>query len=134
MDQKKMEELVERNAFAKYIGMELLEVKDGYAKGRMRLERRHTNVYEGMHGGCVYALADTLAGIAAATCGRYVTTLNGTMNYMLPIRDTEYVNCRANAVRLGGRIAVIDVVVENDKGDILSNGSFNYYCTGKALE
>ncbi len=133
MDQKKMEELVERNAFAKYIGMELLEVKDGCAKGRMRLERRHTNIYEGMHGGCVYALADTLAGIAAATCGRYVTTLNGTMNYMQPIKDTKYVNCRADAVRLGGRIAVINVVVENDKGEILSNGSFNYYCTGKAL-
>lgn len=134
VDRKKMDELIESNAFARYIGMELTRVEQGYAEGRIRMEKRHTNVYEGMHGGCVYALADTIAGIAAATCGRYVTTLSGGMNYMLPIKDTEYVICKARTIRQGGRIAVLDVAVENEKGEILSNGSFNYYCTGKKLE
>ena len=62
-----MKEIVARNPFAVLIGMELLEAADGHARARIRLQPRLTNIYGGMHGGCAYALADTLAGIAAAT-------------------------------------------------------------------
>lgn len=134
IDKNKMDAIIAGNAFASYLGMELVRVEPGYAEGRIRMEKHHMNIYGGMHGGCVYALADTVAGIAAVTCGRYVTTLNGNMNYMQPVRDTEYVICKAKTIRQGGRIAVLDVVIENDRGDILSNGSFNYYCTSKELD
>lgn len=65
IDKKKMDEIIAGNAFASYLGMELVEVGPGYARGRLRMERHHMNIYEGMHGGCVYALADTVAGVAA---------------------------------------------------------------------
>lgn len=127
MKQDRMIELVERNAFANYIGMELLEIREGYAKGRIKLEQKHMNIYQGMHGGCAYALADTLTGTAAATYGRYVTTVSGNMNYLLPLKDTEYVVCEAKAVRSGNRVAVVDVRIANDNGVLLCNGSFTYY-------
>lgn len=127
MDQNKMREIVERNSFAQYIGMELLEVSEGYAKGRICLEQKYMNIYQGMHGGCAYALADTLTGIAAATYGRYVTTISGNMNYLLPITDTKYVICEAKAVRSGNRIAVVDAEIFNDSGVLLCNSSFTYY-------
>lgn len=119
--------LAEMNPFAKYIGIELLEIEEGYAKGRIKLEQKDTNIYGGMHGGCSYALADTLAGIAAATYGSYVTTISGNMNYLLPIKDTTYVNCEAKAVRQGGKVGVYEVTVTDDAGTPLSTGSFTYY-------
>lgn len=129
----KLYEIAEKNAFAAYIGMELLEVEVGYAKGRIRLDKQHKNIYEGMHGGCAYALADTLAGIAAATYGSYVTTVNGTMNYLLPIKDTQYVHCEAKAVRQGGKIGVYDTVITNDAGETLGTASFTYYNLKKRI-
>ncbi len=120
-------QITETNPFSKLLEMELLEIAEGYAKGRVPLKREFTNVYGGMHGGCSYALADTLAGVAAATYGYYNTTVNGTMNYLLPIRDTEYVYCEARAVRQGGSVGVYETVISNDTGDILSTGSFTYY-------
>lgn len=134
MDFLKLNELLEQNSFANYIGMELVEIGEGYAIGRIPLATQHTNIYQGMHGGCSYALADTVAGIAAATCGRYVTTINGTMNYLLPVVDTKYVRCRADVVRQGNRIAVLDVKILNDQEEILCNGSFTYYCTNKEIK
>lgn len=50
--------IAERNPFAKYIGMELLEVDEGYAYGRIRFLHELENIYGGMHGGCAYSLAD----------------------------------------------------------------------------
>lgn len=122
-----MEAIIERNGFAKHIGMELLEVEEGYAKGRIRLEERHMNIYQGMHGGCSYALADTLAGIAASTYGRYVTTVGGSMNYLLPMKDTEYVYCEARVVRQGGKVGVYETKLINDRGELLGTGTFTYY-------
>ena len=62
---QKLNRLLEKNPFAQLLGMELLEVREGYAYGRMRMDEHFTNIYGGMHGGCSYALADTLAGLAA---------------------------------------------------------------------
>ena len=58
---QKLNRLLEKNPFAQLLGMELLEVREGYAYGRMRMDEHFTNIYGGMHGGCAYALADTLA-------------------------------------------------------------------------
>ena len=124
---EKLYEIAQKNAFAAHIGMELLEVNTGYAKGRIRMSKEHTNIYEGMHGGCAYALADTLAGIAAATYGSYVTTVSGTMNYLMPINHTEYVYCEAKVVRQGGRVGVYDTTLTNDAGELLSTATFTYY-------
>lgn len=125
-----MKQIVEKNPFAKYIGMELLEVQMGYAFGRISFEKQHENIYGGMHGGCAYSLADTLAGIAASTYGEYVTTVNASMNYLLPVDKTEYVNCRAKVLRHGGKITVVRIEITNDAEKLLIDGSFTFYNLG----
>ena len=48
---QKLNQLLEKNPFAQLLGMELLEVREGYAYGRMRMDEHFTNIYGGMHGG-----------------------------------------------------------------------------------
>lgn len=128
MDLKKeLFRITETNPFSKLLGMELLDIREGYVKGRAPLKKEYTNIYGGMHGGCSYALADTLAGVAAATYGNYTTTINGSMNYLLPVKDTEYVYCEAKVVRQGSSIGVYETTITNDAGDILCTGTFTYY-------
>lgn len=133
LNKKDAEEILKHNGFVKMIGMELLDVQEGFASGRIRLEEKHTNVYAGMHGGCTYALADTLAGIAASTYGNFVTTIDGKMNYLFPIKDTEYVYCEAKAVRQGGRIGLYETKIMDDKKQVLATAEFTYYRTSKKI-
>ena len=109
---QKLNRLLEKNPFAQLLGMELLEVREGYAYGRMRMDEHFTNIYGGMHGGCAYALADTLAGLAASTYGNYVTTIDGKMNYLEAVKDTGYVYGEAEVQRQGGRIGVYTVKIK----------------------
>ena len=122
-----MKEIVRKNPFAQHIGMELLEVTEGYALGRIRLAKQYENIYGGMHGGCAYSLADTLSGIAASTYGEYVTTLDASMNYLLPVEHTEYVYCKARVLRHGRKITVVRVELLNDEQTLLIDGSFTFY-------
>lgn len=95
--------------------------------GKILMEKHHTNIYNGMHGGCVYSLADTIAGIAASTYGRYVTTVNSSINYLLPVIDTKYVFCESSVVRAGNRMSVFEVKLTNDKQELLANASFTFF-------
>ena len=49
MLQEEMSAIVDRNPFAKHIGMKLTEVRLGYAKGTVPMKKEHQNVYGGMH-------------------------------------------------------------------------------------
>ena len=64
---QKLNRLLEKNPFAQLLGMELLEVREGYAYGRMRMDEHFMNIYGGMHGGCSYALALSLIHISEPT-------------------------------------------------------------------
>lgn len=120
-------EIVSRNPFASYIGMELLEVGEGFSRARIKVKEQHGNIYGGVHGGCAFALADTAAGVAAASSGCKVTTLNASMNYMLAAQNTEFLYCEASVVRRGNRISVVRTELKNDAGDLLMDGSFTFY-------
>lgn len=122
-----MQKVLARNPFAVSIGMELLEAADGHARARVRLQPQLENVYGGMHGGCAFSLADTLAGIAAATYGDPVTTLDASINYMRPVMHTEYLYCRADVQRNGAKISVVRTELTDDEGRLLIDGSFTYY-------
>jgi len=107
--------------------MELMEVAEGFAKGQIKVESFHNNLYGGMHGGCLYALADAVSGIAAASFGHYVTTLNGSMNYLKAAKDTASVICEATAVKAGKNVIVIDARIMSEDGMLFATANFNYY-------
>ena len=122
-----LQDILMRNLFAVSIGMELLEASQGYARARIRLQPHLQNIYGGMHGGCAFSLADTLAGMAASTYGGHVTTLNASVNYMRPVAETQYLYCEARVLRNGGKISVVRTELTDDDGKLLIDGSFTYY-------
>lgn len=134
IDREKIQAILERNSFSRLLGLELLEVLEGYAKGRIPMKKEFGNIYGGMHGGCAYALADTIAGIAASTHGNYVTTIDGKMNYLLPVKDTEYVYCEAREVRQGGTIGVYQAYITDEAGTLLDTADFTYYRMSTPIE
>ena len=133
MEYRKLKSLAGKNNFAQMIGLEILEVEEGYARGRVRMDERLTNIYEGMHGGCIYTMADTVTGIAASTYGNYVTTIDGKINYLLPVKDTMYVYCLAKVKRQGGRIGVYEAEITNDRNEVLATADFTYYRTSEKI-
>lgn len=122
-------EVLGQNEYMQVLGIEIMELKKGYCKGRMKNSTKLQNPYGTMHGGSLYSLADTVAGTAASSYGHYVTTVSGNMNFLLPAEDTEYLYCETNVVRQGKHLAVYDVELTDDHGTRLENGSFTFFVT-----
>lgn len=130
MDQRLLEEytkVVEKNPFAAKIGIEILDIYKGYVHTRVKKRMELENIYGDLHGGCLYTIADNMAGVAAGTYGYYVTTVNGSIQYLKAGRNTEYIYCKAKVIKAGKTISVVQAEITDDKGTLLNTAEFTYF-------
>ncbi len=118
---------IDKNPFAVPIGIELLEVRRGYVLARVKNKRELENIYGDVHGGCLYTIADNMAGIAAGTCGYHVTTVNGSIQYLKAGRNTEYIICEAKVIKPGKTIDAVHVEIKDDNGQLLNTAEFTFF-------
>ena len=52
---QELKKLVTHNIYAEALGIELLELRQGYARGRMPYRLENANPYGSLHGGVVFA-------------------------------------------------------------------------------
>jgi len=126
-------EFLKESPFINFLGIELLELTDTYAKGRMPFKKEYHNPYGTMHGGCLYALADTIAGTVANMSGKVVTTVEGNLHYLEPGWKTEYIYCEATLIRSGKNLVTVNADIKDDNGKLLDCGYFTFFKTNMDL-
>ena len=123
----------ENDIYMKELGLEVLELRTGYIKSRIPVKKEHLNSYGFVHGGVLYGFADVSAGMAASMCGCHVVTAEGSMRYMEPGDNTEYIHCEAQALREGKHLLFYHVKLTTDDGTLIDDGTFSFFNTGKAI-
>ncbi len=124
---EKYQKVVNSSPYAVSIGIELLKAEEGYIYARVKMRKDLENIYGDMHGGCLYTIADNMAGIAASTCGYYVTTVNGSIQYLRAGRNTEYIYCEAEVIKPGRTISVVSVRICDDQKTLLNTAEFTFF-------
>lgn len=128
-----LENILLQNPFMKQLGLELVSLEEGHAIGKMPFQESFCNPYGSLHGGILYSMADIIAGITACSYGSYVSTVDGHMNYILPAMNTTYITCKADVVRQGNHLAVYQVELADDKGNLLQTGTFTFYILQRSI-
>lgn len=124
---EELKRVLDKNPYKNMLGIEITELYEGSGRGRMKITENIVNPYGTVHGGCLYSLADIIAGTVACMRGYYVTTVSGNMNFLNPAMGTEYIECTAKEVRFGKHLAVYDVEIRDERGLILETGCFTFY-------
>ncbi len=121
--------------FTKEMGMVVTEVEAGYARVEMELDGRSHNPIGSIHGGVIFAIADTAGGVAATSRGSYVTTVSGSINYLNPaMQGTKKLIAAAKELKAGKNILVYDVTVSDEKGRVIAETRMTYYSLHKPVE
>ena len=123
----KYNEVLSSSGFIKLLNIEILELSETCAKGRMPFDAKYCNPGGSMHGGCLYSLADTVAGTLAYFKGFDVTTVEGSMNFLEPAINTEYIYCTAKLKRRGKHLVTCDVEITNDAEKLLDCGIYTFF-------
>jgi acyl-CoA thioesterase len=75
----------EDNAFARLLGMHIIEARDGYARVEMDCAEK-LNPHGIAHGGAVFSLADHAFGIASNCGEHHYTAVSVYIQYLLPAK------------------------------------------------
>lgn len=98
------------------LGMEVEEVRPGYARLRMTVVAYMINSHNICHGGYVFTLADSAFAFACNTYNRVTVASGATIDFLAPVYLDDELTAVASEQALGGRTGVYDVVVSNQRG------------------
>jgi acyl-CoA thioesterase len=93
------------------LGMELDEVRPGYARVRMTVTHAMINGHDLCHGGYVFTLADTAFAFACNTHGKTTLAAACDVVFVAPVRLGETLVAEATERTRYGRSGVYDVTV-----------------------
>ena len=121
------------NLLHKFIDLEVITLEEEHSVIRIKCSERTNNPYGFAHGGVLLTLADAAAGTTACMCGKYVTTVNANLNFLLPAKDTEYIYCESRMLRRGTHLAVYEVKIKDDRARLLDSGEFTFFITSNKV-
>lgn len=122
------------NNFQTLLNIKTTVIGDGYAKGEMPIVEAFTNIINSVHGGCIFTLADTIAGAAAISRGELMTTVSSDMHYLNAAIDVKMLWAEAKEVKRGKTLSVIEVDIFDEKDTHIARASFTYYNLRKPVK
>lgn len=103
----------------------LIEVGDNYCKLEGIITNTSLNPYGIAHGGYIFGLADTAAGIAAKTVGRTAVTLNSHINYFKKVRGNKLI-AESNCLKQGRTISTYEVFIYDEENNLIAKATIDY--------
>ena len=127
-----LKQLVNSMPFAEHLGIEVTEVGDGHAEGRLSVgdHLRSSNNGEVVHGGGTYALADTVGGAAVISLSRDVSpTVDMRIDYLAPVTDD--ITATADVIRYGSDLAMVRIRIHDEDDNRVATAQGTYKTGGQ---
>ncbi len=102
------------------LGIEVLEVGEGIARGRMTVRKDHLNVFGGIHGGILFAFADHVGGACGNSMDYKALLVESTARFKKSAREGQTIHAEARLVHSRKKVDRIDITVTNGNGEALA--------------
>jgi len=122
----------EHDTFARHMGIELLEVKPGYARAVMPLETPQKNGVGLAHGGAIFGLADVAFGGASNASGKVALGIVSSINY-LSAGTTGPLTAEARELHRSRKLGHYEVLVFDGNDALMAACRATAYFRGDAL-
>ena len=99
---------------AEALGIKIIEVKDGYCKVSMKVEKIHTNALGFTHGGAIFTLADYAFAQACNFGDNVAVALQVSINYLKPSIKGDTLTAEAVRVSDGKTTGLYHVTVRKE--------------------
>ncbi|HEX7114806.1 MAG TPA: hydroxyphenylacetyl-CoA thioesterase PaaI [Steroidobacter sp.] len=109
--------MFERDRASQALGMQVLEIRPGYARVSMKIREDMVNGHELCHGGLIFALADSAFAFACNTYGATTVAAGATIDFLRPGRLGDELVAEARELTRSKRTGVYDVLVTNQSGE-----------------
>ena len=114
--QERLDAILRDIGFGRLVGVEVVDWEPGRARTRLVPGADQTNVHGLVHGGALFAVADTAFEVACNSYGRVCVGLDVIVHYAAPAQPGETLVAEAVEVTRSRRIASYRVEVKGEDG------------------
>lgn len=114
-----IQEFLQGDKFALYAGVELLEVRSGYAKARMEIKPMHLNGGGVCQGGAIFTLADLAFAAATNSHAQLTFSITSNINFFKS-ESRGFLYAEAQEVFDHKRLSHCEVRITNDAGELIA--------------
>lgn len=129
---KRIIDLFKRDNFAKGCGIEIEEVRQGYARCSMKVTINHLNGIGILMGGALFTLADYTFSIAANSYGIIAVTRDASITYIRKCTGGKVTAIASETMR-DEKSGYYSVEITNNEGETIAQITGTVYFTGKSI-
>ena len=125
--------MMENDIFSQWLGIEVLEIKEGYSKIRMTVRKEMVNGFGIVHGGIPFSLADSAFAFACNNRNNLSVALDVTITFTKAVNTGDTLVAEAKEVHNGRSTGVYLITVFNQKNEQVALFKGTCFRTGKSL-
>ena len=87
--EKIVAEMMVNDSFSRWLGVEILEIREGYAQIKMTVREEMLNGHRVAHGGISFSLADSAFAFASNSHGQKAVSIETSINHIKPVFEGD---------------------------------------------
>lgn len=125
--------MMDHDAFSQWMGVEVLEIKEGYSRIKMEIRQEMMNGFGIIHGGLPFSLADSAFAFACNNRNNLSVALDVTISFMKAVNPGDILTAEAKEIHNGRSTGVYLITVTNQKNQQVALFKGTCFRTGKEL-
>jgi acyl-CoA thioesterase len=119
--------VVGRDPFATFLGIEVDEVRDAYSRVSATVRPEYFNAVDRAHGAFIHAVADQAFAVACNSTGVMAIAVSFNINYLSSATDGERVFAEGRPISIGRKVSVWSIEVRGNGDKLIATGTGTAY-------
>jgi acyl-CoA thioesterase len=103
--------MMAKDTFSQWLGIEVLEVKEGACKLKMAIREDMLNGFGIAHGGITYSLADSALAFASNSHGQKSVSVETSISHLVSLKTNDLIIAEASEEHCSNKIGVYTVKI-----------------------
>ena len=125
--------MMENDKFSQWLGIEIVEIKEGYSKIQMTIREEMMNGFGMVHGGIAFSLGDSAFAFACNNRNNLSVALDTAINFLKPVHPGDVLIAEAKELHNGKSTGLYHITITNQQGHVVAMFKGTCFRTAKKL-
>ena len=126
-------QMIKDDLFSQWLGMQIIEIKEGYSKIKMLARNEMINGLGIVHGGIAFSLGDTAFAFACNSRNNLSVALDTSINFLKPVHPGDELTAEAKEIHNGKSTGLYQITITNQRNHIVALFKGTCFRTNKNL-
>jgi acyl-CoA thioesterase len=125
--------MLQEDLFSQWLGISVLEIKEGYSKIKMVVRPEMINGLGIVHGGIAFSFADSAFAFACNNRNNLSVALDTSINFLKPVHIADTLIAEALEIHNGRSTGLYQITIINQKNIVVAIFKGTCFRTGKEV-